>query len=82
MYIFDIIDEILDSGCYEVEDGLFLWTQERIIDDQECWCDEDPCKNFDFTTAKFWLTFKGMIEPEPYDTIKEFFNEHLDRYLK
>jgi hypothetical protein len=80
MFIYNIVDEILMSGCYEVEDGLFFWTQEGIIDDQEGWYDEDPWKNFDFTTANFWLTHKVMTEPEPYETIKEFFNEHLEKY--
>lgn len=80
MFIYNIVDEILMNGCYEVEDGLFLWLNDAIIDEQEGWCDEDPCKNFDFTTANFWLTYKEMKEPIPYETIKEFFYEHLGRY--
>ena len=76
MYISNIIEELTESGCYEVEPGVFLWTQEWIIDDQEGWDEEDPCKNFDFTTSQFWLTYKEMKEPEAYDSLIEYITEN------
>jgi len=76
MHISDIIEELTESGCYEVEPGVFLWTQECIIEDQEGWDEEDPCKTFDFTTSQLWITYKEMKEPEAYSTIIEYITEN------
>lgn len=76
MYISKIVEELTESGCYEVEPGVFLWTQECIIDEQEGWGEEDPCANFDFTKSQFWLTYKEMNEPEPYDSLVEYITEN------
>lgn len=77
MYISNIIDELLDNGCYEVEPGVYLWTQETIIDEQEDWDDEDPCKNFDFTKSSFWLTaVPSLTEPQAYDSFAEYIAEN------
>lgn len=80
MYISQIIEQLTENGVYEIEPGVHLFTQECIINEQEDWDDEDPCKNFDFTTANFWLIYKEMKEPEPFNTIKEFFTEHVTKY--
>ena len=76
MHISDIIEELNETGCYEVEPGVFLWTQEHIIDEQEEWEGKDSFTNFDFSTSKFWLTYNEMKEPEPYDSLVEYITEN------
>lgn len=76
MYISKMIEELTESGCYEVEPGVFLWTQEHIIDEQEGWGEEDLFTNFDFSTSKFWLTYNEMKEPEAYDSLVDYITEN------
>ena len=73
----DIIKEALEKGCIELRDGLYLFSQESIIREQESWGDEDESKNYDFTTSLFWLTDNAGGEPEGIDTPEE-----LADYLK
>ena len=42
-------------GMYEVSKGIFLYSQSDIIEEQKTWDDGDESKDFDFTTADFWL---------------------------
>lgn len=70
-----IIDDLLETGYYEVEPEVYLWTQKAIIEEQKTWDDEDPCKNFDFTKHLYWKTYNSMIEPEPYNSFTDYFFE-------
>jgi hypothetical protein len=76
MYISQITDELSNNGVYEVEDGVFFWTLEKILDEQEGWDDEDPCKNFDFSGSPFWVTYKEMEEPEPFFSLVDYIIEY------
>lgn len=50
------------AGWLELNDyGSFLHTRESIQADQAEWHDEDDCKNFDFSSAPYWIT--GFGEP-------------------
>jgi len=57
--------------------GLYLFTQEEIIDDQAGWDDQDEGKDIDFTTSAFWLLTDCGASPEGFDTIAECFMERV-----
>ena len=52
-------------GVYKVSQGVHLYTQSTIIEEQKTWGEFDESKHFDFTTADFWLLdddgFKGSV---------------------
>jgi len=55
----------------DISDGLFIFTQEDAIAEQESWDEEDPGKEIDFTTSLFWLLGTGDFEPDGFDSEKE-----------
>jgi len=52
------------KGYVEISSGVYLWSQEAIIEDQKEWNAEDNSKNMDFTTAPFWITTNSGESPE------------------
>ena len=51
------------NGHIELSDGVYLNTQESMIEEQEGWL-EDNAKSFDFTKAPMWVnTDDGFILP-------------------
>ena len=74
MYISQIIEQLTENGFYKVEEDIYLFTQERIIEEQAGWEDEDPCKNMDFSTSPLWLT-AGNETPIPYASLSEYIAE-------
>jgi len=55
----------------DLGNGLYLFTQEEIIDDQAGWDDEDYSKGADFTTSAFWILTDCGAPPEGFDTMAE-----------
>lgn len=52
------------NGCIELSSGVWLNTQESIIEEQKGWFDEDGAKGFDFTKAPMWIsTDDGVLVP-------------------
>lgn len=74
MYISQIIEQLTEDGVYEIEPGIHLFTQECIINEQQDWDDEDPCKNMDFSTSPLWLT-AGHETPIPYASFSDYITE-------
>lgn len=51
------------NGHIELRRGVYLNTQESIIEEQEGWL-EDDAKGFDFTKAPMWInTDDGVLLP-------------------
>ena len=75
MYISQIIEKLQTTGLYEVEEDTYLFTQEHIIDEQQGWDDEDPCKTMDFTGSPLWLLVGDEI-PMPYSSLSEYIVEN------
>jgi len=71
MYISQIIKKLTDTGLFEVEEDTYLFTREQIIEDQQDWDDEDPCKNMDFTGSPLWLV-AGHETPIPYASFSDY----------
>ena len=58
----DYLDIVNNVGYIELRDGVYLHSQESIIDDQKEWAEEDKAKTKDFTTSPYWLiTDDGKI---------------------
>lgn len=55
----------------KIASGVYLETQNEMIENQKSWDDEDPAKEIDFTTSKFWLTTDNGEEPEGFDSEAE-----------
>ena len=49
-------------GMYEVSQGVYLYSQSTIIEEQKSWDEFDESKDFDFTTANFWLLSDNGIK--------------------
>jgi len=60
----------------DLGNGLYIFTQEEMIDEQAEWDDEVKGKNIDFTTSLFWLATDCGLEPEGFDTEEELM-QHL-----
>ena len=74
MYISQIIKKLTETGLFEVEEDTYLFTREQIIEDQQEWDDEDPCKDMDFTGSPLWLT-AGNETPVPYASFSDYITE-------
>ena len=48
--------------------GLYLFTQEGMVDDQTGWDDQDPYKDYDFSAHAFWLCTDCGAYPIGFDT--------------
>ena len=68
----ETIKQALAFNDGEFQDGSYLRSSEDMIDDQEMWDDEDPCKDFDFTLCPYWITTDDGAEPEGIDNDAEF----------
>lgn len=53
------------EGSVQKAVGVWLCSQEHVIDDQEVWGDEDGAKAIDFTIAPFWITTDCGNDPTP-----------------
>ena len=81
MYISQIIRKLTETGLCEIEEDVYLFTREQIIEDQQGWDDKDPCKNMDFTNSPLWLT-TGSQTPIPYSSFSEYITENYERLNK
>lgn len=45
----------------EIENGIYLWAQDEIIQEQKTWDDKDDYKNFDFTKSDMWVTTNNGV---------------------
>ena len=80
---FEILYELLirtkRKGYIEINGGVYLNSRDSIIADQECFMDEDLCKEFNFNDYNFWITTDSNTEPigiNTEDDLSEFLNEH------
>jgi hypothetical protein len=70
-------NRIEKDGYIEIKSGVYIWTKDGIIDEAGCWDDEDPSKNFDFSSYNFWITTDSGTEPDGFDDL----SEAMDLYL-
>jgi hypothetical protein len=68
-----IEQRIVKNGYMEIKSGVYIWTKSGIIEESDCWDDEDPSKNFDFSSCNFWITTDSGIEPQGFDNLSEVF---------
>ena len=60
----EAIDLARKNGCIELSSGVWLYTQESIVEEQKSWDEEDGSKVFDFTKAPMWIsTDDGELLP-------------------
>lgn len=52
----DLIEKATINGSVEIRSGVFLDTQENMIANQKRLDDDDDDKDFDYTTADYWMT--------------------------
>lgn len=52
----DLIEKAIINGSVEIRSGVFLDTQENMIANQKQLDDGDDDKDFDYTTADYWMT--------------------------
>ena len=46
---------VTTHGILEISEGVWLVSAEFALADQEKWYGKDKCKNFDFSTAEFYV---------------------------
>ena len=59
----DILERAGEEGWVEIRPGTYLNTQASLEREQVEWDDEDACKDHDFSTNPYWLTFDNGSEP-------------------
>jgi hypothetical protein len=65
----NFIEETLaKNGYVEIQDGVYLNTQESMIDEQSQWDAEDKRIDIDYTDYDFWITTDNGVEPEGFKT--------------
>ena len=52
----DLLNTAKQVDLVELQGGVYLESAEHLISQQKGWEDEDESKNFDFTSAPFWIT--------------------------
>lgn len=80
----DILQEA-ELGYIELSGGVYIMTQEDAVADQKSWDCEDPSKDFDFTTYKYWI--QVIVDHLFLDTPADIFTgidniDDLAEYLK
>ena len=56
------IEERLDyEGVAEVAEGIYLNTQENILEEQREWHDDDPAKEREFSRHSFWIVTNNGV---------------------
>ncbi len=55
----------------ELIPGVYLFSQEDAIAEQNTWHEDDPSKHIDFKTAKYWVMTDCGADPEGFDTAEE-----------
>jgi hypothetical protein len=67
----DIFNQTDTKGVIELRDGIYIQTNEYIIESQKSWSDGDDYKNEDFTTSPYWITVDTGSEPVGIDNLRE-----------
>ena len=73
----EAITAVTNEGCIQIAPGVYLSTQENIIDDQESWGYVDGCKMHDFSSAPFWITDDSGADPTAIHGADEYLEEIL-----
>lgn len=67
-----------DDDYVSIDMGAFLASSAFMVKEQEGWADGDEVKEFDFSTADYWVTFDNDSRPQPIndeDELNYFFEE-------
>ena len=64
-----IMGAIEKNGYIEIQDGVYLSSQESMIEGSKAWGENEH--DFDFTTYKYWMTTNSNDTIEGFDTIWE-----------
>lgn len=69
----EFIEMVEEHGSLELNNSVYLLSQENAIAEQKGWEDEDPNKNLDFSEADWWVIATSDNEPDiqAYNSIEE-----------
>lgn len=63
----EAIQDAQAEGCIEISSGVYLYSQECIVAEQQVWSEWDGAKHIDFSKAPFWITDdSGMVPMRIY----------------
>ncbi len=70
-----LLDVVKRENCLQLDNSVFLFTKEEVIEDQKGWDDTDQCKYNNFSLCDFWLMPIGEGEPTGISNEEDLYDE-------